>query len=349
MKKPNPKCPVCEKPMQRTKRGGLACSLSVPKQQQQQDKNKMCEFKSGIVLRDESLKGGFKLLMSPWTESHSDLIAIHNLRDGSRLRFARVEFKPTTMDDADKPDTYRLQIDEERCPEWFDEEMKELVSDRMRNYIKSIIIKNDVCLLIGGQFILSGKATIGTAKNCIITAMLDSSNVGVMRGSSNVGEMRGSSNVGEMRDSSKVGEMLDSSKVGEMLGSSKVGVMLGSSNVGVMWDSSNVGVMRGSSNVGEMLGSSKVGVMRGSSNVGEMLGSSKVVEMLGSSKVGVMRDSSKVDMMRDSSNVGVMWDSSKVGVMRDSSNVGVMWDSSKVDMMRDSSKAPRNPNQKNPE
>ena len=189
----------------------------------------MCEFKSGIVLRDESLKGGFKLLMSPWTESHSDLIQMYNLRDDSRLRFARVEFKPPTMDDADKPDTYKLRIDEDRCPEWFDDEMKESVSDRMRTYIKSIIIKNDVCLLIGGQFILSGKAKIETAKNCIITAMLDSSNVG---------EMRDSSNVGVMRDSSKVGEMRDSSNVGEMWDSSKVGVMLDSSNVGVMRDSS---------------------------------------------------------------------------------------------------------------
>lgn len=163
----------------------------------------MCEFKSGIVLRDESLKGGFKLFMSPWTESHSDLISMHNLHDGSRLLFARIEFKPESMATADKPETYKLGIDEERCPNWFDDEMKEVVAERMRTYIKSIIITGDVCLLIGGQFILSAGANVQTAKNCIITAMLASSKVGTMLDSSKVGTMWASSQVGTMRDSSK--------------------------------------------------------------------------------------------------------------------------------------------------
>ena len=166
----------------------------------------MCEFKSGIVLRDESLKGGFKLLMSPWTEHHSDLIAMHNLHDGARLSFARVEFKPPSMATADKPETYKLRIDEERCPDWFDESMKEAVSGRMRNYIRSIIITEDRCLLIGGQFIISGKVSIQVAKCCVIRAMLEHSKVGEMWESSQVGTMRDSSKVGTMRDSSQVGE-----------------------------------------------------------------------------------------------------------------------------------------------
>jgi len=210
----------------------------------------MCEFKSGIVLRDESLKGGFKLLMSAWTEHHSELIQIHNLHDGARLSFARVEFKPQSMSTADKPETYKLRIDEDRTPEWFDDEMKEAVSGRMRDYIKSIIITEDRGFLIGGQFILSGKVSIQISRCCVIQAMLDSSKVGTMLGSSQVGAMC---------DSSKVGAMYDSSQVGTMLGSSKVGTMLGSSQVGTMWDSSQVGTMLGSSQVGAMWDSSKVG------------------------------------------------------------------------------------------
>lgn len=90
----------------------------------------MCQFKSAIVLRDESLKGGFKLLLSPWTESHSELCTIFKLKDGSRLNFARVEFSPESMDKAYLPETYKLWIDEGRTPEWFTEEMNEAVSDR---------------------------------------------------------------------------------------------------------------------------------------------------------------------------------------------------------------------------
>ena len=115
----------------------------------------MCKFKSGIVLRDEKEKGGFKLLMSPWTESHSELCSIFKIKDGARLTFARVEFSPDKIENAHVVEKYKLTIDEKRTPEWLDAEMKEKVSANMANYIKSIIINCEVDLLIGGQFIIA--------------------------------------------------------------------------------------------------------------------------------------------------------------------------------------------------
>ena len=131
----------------------------------------MCEFKSGIVLRDELVKGGFRLLMSPWTESHSELETIFSLLPDSRDNRAKVEFKPAKMEEAYKPETYTLSIDEYRCPDWFDDGMKEAVAGKMRDYIKSIIVSGDVSLLIGGQFIIAPGAKVGCAKSMVITAM----------------------------------------------------------------------------------------------------------------------------------------------------------------------------------
>ena len=199
----------------------------------------MCQFKSAIVLKEPRNKGGFQLLMSPWTERHSDLIQMYNLKDDGRLKFARIEFCPPSLKTAHLVETYKLRIDEERCPDWFDEEMKSAVGEKMTAYIKSIIVSGDVNLLIGGQFIIAPNVKVQSTKACIINAMIDS-NVGEMWESSNVGEMWGSSNVGVMRESSNVGVMRESSNVG---------VMRGSSNVGEMWESSNVGVMWGSSKV----------------------------------------------------------------------------------------------------
>ena len=85
----------------------------------------MCEFKSAIVLRDEAAKGGFRLLMSPWTENHSELETIFKLLPDKRCNRAKVEFKSKDMAEAYKPDTYTLSIDEDRCPDWFNETMKE--------------------------------------------------------------------------------------------------------------------------------------------------------------------------------------------------------------------------------
>ena len=207
----------------------------------------MCLFKSAIAIQDETHKDGFRLLSSPFTESHSDLIALHKLKDNARLTFARVEFYPNDGKDLASPEKYKLHIDEERTPEWFTFEKQDRCAEIMRVWIKAMIIEGEAELLVGGPYILAKGAKISCIKNCLITAMLGSSNVGVMLESSNVGVMLGSSNVGVMWGSSNVGEMWGSSKVGEMRESSNVGVMRGSSKVGVMWGSSNVGVMLESS------------------------------------------------------------------------------------------------------
>jgi len=131
----------------------------------------MCNFKSAIVVKEPRNKGGFQLLMSPWTESHSELITIHKLKDDARLKFARVEFSPPSLDQAYLPDTYKLKIDEERTPSWFTAEMKEAVTAKMLAYIKSIIVTGDVQLLIGGQFVIAPTAKVECAHSMVINAM----------------------------------------------------------------------------------------------------------------------------------------------------------------------------------
>ena len=133
----------------------------------------MCQFKSAIVLQDEKSKGGFRLLMSPWTESHSELCTIFKLNDtaNARLYFARVEFSPKSLDKAYLPDTYKLHIDEERTPGWFTDEIKELVTERMRDYINSIIVSGDVQLLIGGQFVIAPEAKVSSAHSMVLNVI----------------------------------------------------------------------------------------------------------------------------------------------------------------------------------
>ena len=133
----------------------------------------MCQFKSAIVVKDAKEKGGFRLLLSPWTESHSELCQIFKLNDTAkaRLYFARVEFSPKTMDMAHLLNTYRLRIDEERTPDWFDEEMKGAVTAKLSTYVKSMIVDGDVDLLIGGQFIIAPGAKVACAKAMVINAI----------------------------------------------------------------------------------------------------------------------------------------------------------------------------------
>ena len=148
----------------------------------------MCKYKSAIVVRDEKRKGGFRLLVSPWTESHSELCQIFNLNDSAtaKLYFARVEFSPDSLETAHLVETYKFKLDEERTPEWWDPEIRERVIDQLKTYIQSIIVVRKVDLLIGGQFILGPGADVGTLKYCTVTAMLDSAKVGTMWDSAKV-------------------------------------------------------------------------------------------------------------------------------------------------------------------
>jgi hypothetical protein len=136
----------------------------------------MCNFKSAIVLQDLKEKGGYRLLMSPWTESHSELEQIFKLHEGASLKLAKVEYSPEELRTAHKLDTYKFRIDENRTPEWFDEEMQASVILRMNTYIKSIIIEGDAGLLVGGEFIVSPGASI-QCRFATVVAALDNSTV----------------------------------------------------------------------------------------------------------------------------------------------------------------------------
>ena len=91
----------------------------------------MCQFKSAIVIKDKQEKYGFRLLMSPVTESHSDLEQLLNLKDGARLNYAKIEFTPKDFSTAHRVETYKLYIDEARTPDWFNDEIKTKVIEKM--------------------------------------------------------------------------------------------------------------------------------------------------------------------------------------------------------------------------
>jgi hypothetical protein len=114
----------------------------------------MCQFKSAIVVREPRNKGGFALIHSHTTDSHSELIAANELRDDGRLRFARVEYSPEDASKAHLLDTYSLRIDEGRTPEWFDRDMKQAVAAKLAEVVKAMIVPRSGMTLLGGAWIV---------------------------------------------------------------------------------------------------------------------------------------------------------------------------------------------------
>jgi hypothetical protein len=125
----------------------------------------MCLFKSAIVLREPRNKGGFALIHSYCTDHHSQLIRANNLRDDGKLRFARIEFRPG--ENWSDVGGYKLHIDEERTPEWFDEKMKAAVTEKMASIVRAMIV-TDQKLLLGGAWIVPKGATVEVGPNTLV-------------------------------------------------------------------------------------------------------------------------------------------------------------------------------------
>ena len=127
---------------------------------------------SAIVVREPRNKSGFAIFRNPATDSHSTLIDFFKLRDDDRLRFARIEFSPPTVKQSADPESYSLSIDERRTPEWFDDEMKAAVAEKMRCFVRAMIATKETPFLLGGHWIVPKDIAVSVAENTRVVVNL---------------------------------------------------------------------------------------------------------------------------------------------------------------------------------
>ena len=203
----------------------------------------MCNFLSGIVLKNGDL------LWNPYTDSHEDLVVINNLRDKRGDEFARVEFSPPDLSQMDKPDTYKLKLDQERTPDWWTAKLAEKISDNMRGIVRRMIISGDATMLCGGAYILTSGAKISTIKHARLLVIMGSAQVDYISGSAQVTNISGSAKVGNISGSAQVTNIYGSAQVDYISGSAKVDYISGSAKVGNISDSAKVDYISGSAKI----------------------------------------------------------------------------------------------------
>jgi hypothetical protein len=237
----------------------------------------MCKFYSAILLKNGDLLHNENLL------SHEDLIRLFNINDSQVNcdKFVRLEFTPDDESDFPHIEKYKLNVDENNIPKWF-EKQREYVTQKLKDIVSKRIITIDQKILTGGLYVV---------KDCIIDKLI-SAQVIYLQGQVNT--MWGNSQVNKMRGNSQVNEMWENSKVNTMWGNSQVNEMRENSQVNKMWDNSQVN---------KMWDNSRVNKMRENSQVNEMWDNSQVNEMWENSQVNEMRDNSQVNKMRDNSQV----------------------------------------------
>ena len=126
----------------------------------------MCKFLSGIVLRNGDV------LTSEYTDSHDLIVESAGLRERNspaEMGWVKVEYTSKTLLDID---TYKLTVDKTDVPAWFDGEMCEYVTAKMRRIAtKCILDRGEITILLGGKWVIGGTVNVGKAVNSYIAYM----------------------------------------------------------------------------------------------------------------------------------------------------------------------------------
>ena len=203
----------------------------------------MCQFKSGIILKNKIV------IAHGADDSHSNLLDELNIEDNTEnamRRFVRAELVPPNNEWWTDPDTWKINIDQDITPEWFDIDREKYEED-FRIAVKEwwkihVLIDQKVEELSSGYYRLKRcevkkllKDVVTLLDNSTVQRMLDNSTVQRMYCNSTVQEMYCNSTVQRMCENSTVQRMCENSTVQRMWGNSTVQRMLDNSTVQRMY------------------------------------------------------------------------------------------------------------------
>ena len=246
----------------------------------------MCKFYSAIVMKNGDLLHNENLM------SHEDIIRLFNINDSQVNcdKFVRVEFTPDLESDLPDIEKYKLKVDEDSAPKWF-EKHREYVTEQLKNFVKKRIILSDQKILTGGLYVV---------KNCVIDKLIiatvvylqgtvqkvwDGGTVQKVRGGGTVQEVRDGGTVQEVWDGGTVQKVWGGGTVQEVRGGGTVQEVRDGGTVQKVWGGGTVQKVRGGGTVQEVRGGGTVQEVRDGGTVQEVRGGGTVQEVRGGGTV----------------------------------------------------------------
>jgi len=234
----------------------------------------MCEFKSGIVLKD-------RVFCPLDYDSHEDMLKELKLTDkDDKPKFVRVEIVPIDGNIFNHDlKNWKLKVDQDYKPDWFSEkfaekEMKEALQEVFK---ERFVVKGKIDRIEKGRWFLGGYAQV--------KYICDSAQVKNICGSAQVKYICGSA---------QVENIYGSAQVENICGSAQVENIYGSAQVENICDSAQVKYIYGSAQVKYIYGSAQVENIYGSAQVKNICGSAQVKNICGSAQVENICDSAQV-------------------------------------------------------
>jgi hypothetical protein len=246
----------------------------------------MCKFYSAIVMKNGDLLHNENLT------SHEDLIDLFGINDTQTNcdKFVRVEFTPDEEKDYFDIEKYKLNIDEETTPKWF-EKHREYTTERLKEFVSKRIITTDKKILTGGLYVV---------KDCII-GKLKVATVVYLQGT-----------VQQVRDGGTVQEVRDGGIVQQVRGGGTVQEVWGGGTVQQVWNGGTVQEVRGGGTVQEVWNGGTVQQVRDGGTVQEVRDGGTVQEVWDGGTVQEVRDGGTVQQVWDGGTVQQVWDGGTV-------------------------------------
>ena len=216
----------------------------------------MCKLKSGIILKNR--------VFVPDYDSHTEMLEELGIKDdylGASKTFVRVELFPTDGDAFSNIDTWKLNVDQDVIPDWYDEETyKPQVVAAVKDWAKGHIHNGVDGLKISsgqGHYIKDCK-DVEIYGSATVKNICDSATVKNICGSATVEYIYGSATVKNICDSATVENICDSATVENIYGSATVENIYGSATVENICDSATVKNICGSATVKNVKGMSVI-------------------------------------------------------------------------------------------
>ena len=208
----------------------------------------MCQLKSGIILKNR--------VFVPEYDSHTEMLEELGIKDdylNASKTFIRVELSPTDGDVFSDIDTWKLNVDQDVMPEWYDEDIyKPQVVEAVKEWAK-----DHIHIGVDGLEIVTGRNHY--IKDCKDVQICNNATVECIRGSATVEYI------------------CDSATVECICGSATVECICGSATVEYICGSATVECIRGSATVEYICGSATVECIRGSATVETVKGTAVII------------------------------------------------------------------------
>ena len=234
----------------------------------------MCRLKSGIILKGR--------VFVPEYDSHNQMLEELRIKDdylNASKTFVRVELSPTDGDVFSDIDTWKLNVDQDIMPEWYDEDIyKPQILEAVKEWAKKHIH-------IGVDNLKISTGRNHYIKDCREIDICGNATVKYIRGSATVKNICDSATVKYICNSATVEDICGSATVENICGSATVENICGSATVENICDSATVENICGSATVKYICGSATVEYIYGSATVKNICNSATVKNICNSATV----------------------------------------------------------------